>query len=196
MKKVQERKTPPPPCAVCAGKIPGFRCGCPRSEWFNAYHAAREAACEATMKELRDRPFEELLNSPIAGLPLSVRSRHCLENKNIRTIRELLAWDQEELLESTKNFGRKSLNEVKEIVHELGLSFAPAPEFEKVFFEDWRADDPCPFCHTGQTDVIMRSRGALGEFERRQCRNCLLRFICPSAGTAADIQELERLASK
>ena len=54
-------------------------------------------------------------------LELSVRSYNCLKNANIRTIRELVQKTEGEMLK-TKNFGRKSLNEIKEILHTMGLS--------------------------------------------------------------------------
>ena len=49
-----------------------------------------------------------------------MRSSNCLKNANIRTIRELVQKSEPEMLR-TKNFGRKSLNEIKLILTELGL---------------------------------------------------------------------------
>jgi DNA-directed RNA polymerase subunit alpha len=49
-----------------------------------------------------------------------VRSYNCLKNANIRTIRELVLKTEAEMLK-TKNFGRKSLNEIKEILQTMGL---------------------------------------------------------------------------
>jgi DNA-directed RNA polymerase subunit alpha len=54
-------------------------------------------------------------------LELSVRSANCLKNANIRLIGELVQKTEAEMLK-TKNFGRKSLNEIKEILSEMGLS--------------------------------------------------------------------------
>jgi hypothetical protein len=54
-------------------------------------------------------------------LELSVRSYNCLKNANIRTIGELVTKSEAEMLK-TKNFGRKSLNEIKEILTSMGLS--------------------------------------------------------------------------
>jgi DNA-directed RNA polymerase subunit alpha len=50
-----------------------------------------------------------------------VRSYNCLKNANIRTIRELVQKSEAEMLK-TKNFGRKSLTEIKEILQSMGLS--------------------------------------------------------------------------
>ncbi|MDR1990393.1 MAG: DNA-directed RNA polymerase subunit alpha [Acidobacteriaceae bacterium] len=63
----------------------------------------------------------ENLDKSVEELELSVRSYNCLKNANIRTIRELVAKTEAEMLK-TKNFGRKSLNEIKEILHTMGLS--------------------------------------------------------------------------
>ena len=54
-------------------------------------------------------------------LELSVRSYNCLKNANIQTIGELVQKSEAEMLK-TKNFGRKSLNEIKEILASMGLS--------------------------------------------------------------------------
>jgi len=64
---------------------------------------------------------EHLLKS-VEELELSVRSYNCLKNANIRTLADLVQKTEQEMLR-TKNFGRKSLNEIKEIIHSLGLHF-------------------------------------------------------------------------
>jgi len=64
----------------------------------------------------------ENLNRSIEELELSVRSYNCLKNANIQTIGELVRKSEAEMLK-TKNFGRKSLNEIKEILADMGLSF-------------------------------------------------------------------------
>jgi DNA-directed RNA polymerase subunit alpha len=63
----------------------------------------------------------ENLDKSVEELELSVRSYNCLKNANIRTIRELVQKTEGEMLK-TKNFGRKSLNEIKEILAGMGLS--------------------------------------------------------------------------
>ena len=62
----------------------------------------------------------EHLEKSVEELELSVRSYNCLKNANIRTIRELVQKTEPEMLR-TKNFGRKSLNEIREILHAMGL---------------------------------------------------------------------------
>ncbi|HVO10929.1 MAG TPA: DNA-directed RNA polymerase subunit alpha [Vicinamibacteria bacterium] len=63
----------------------------------------------------------EKLNKSVDEMELSVRSYNCLKNANIRTIGELVQKTEGEMLK-TKNFGRKSLNEIKEILANMGLS--------------------------------------------------------------------------
>jgi len=63
----------------------------------------------------------ENLNRSVDELELSVRSYNCLKNANIRTIGELVQKNEPEMLK-TRNFGRKSLNEIKEILTGMGLS--------------------------------------------------------------------------
>jgi len=82
--------------------------------------------------------YNENLDRSVEELELSVRSYNCLKNANITTIRELVQKSEQEMLK-TKNFGRKSLNEIKEILTAMGLSLgmkfdekgnavAPVPE--------------------------------------------------------------------
>lgn len=67
------------------------------------------------------RPVQnENLDRSVEELELSVRSYNCLKNADIRTIRELVQKNEQEMLK-TKNFGRKSLNEIKEILAAMGL---------------------------------------------------------------------------
>lgn len=70
--------------------------------------------------ELLVSPFNEHLDRSVEELELSVRSYNCLKNADIRTIRELVQKTEAEMLK-TKNFGRKSLNEIKEILGAMGL---------------------------------------------------------------------------
>jgi DNA-directed RNA polymerase subunit alpha len=71
---------------------------------------------EAQTSELNDN----LLRS-VDELALSVRSANCLQNADLRYIGELVQRSEAEMLK-TKNFGRKSLNEIKELLGEMGLS--------------------------------------------------------------------------
>jgi DNA-directed RNA polymerase subunit alpha len=66
-------------------------------------------------------PRLEFLDRSVEELELSVRSYNCLKNANIQNLRELVQKTESEMLK-TKNFGRKSLNEIKDILHKMGLS--------------------------------------------------------------------------
>ncbi len=72
-------------------------------------------------KEAGQSDINENLFKSVEELELSVRSANCLQNANIRYIYELVQKTEAEMLR-TKNFGRKSLNEIKDILHEMGLS--------------------------------------------------------------------------
>ena len=80
-----------------------------------------EQQAEAALDQPRIGVSNENLDKSVEELELSVRSYNCLKNANIRTIRELVQKTEAEMLK-TKNFGRKSLNEIKEILHTMGLS--------------------------------------------------------------------------
>jgi DNA-directed RNA polymerase subunit alpha len=62
----------------------------------------------------------EILYRPVDELELSVRSANCLQNADIKYIGELVQRSEAEMLK-TKNFGRKSLNEIKEVLQSMGL---------------------------------------------------------------------------
>jgi DNA-directed RNA polymerase subunit alpha len=79
-----------------------------------------EAKPEAR-KEERAREVNKHLFRSVNELELSVRAANCLKNANIKTIADLVQKTEMEMLK-TKNFGKKSLNEIKEILAEMGLS--------------------------------------------------------------------------
>lgn len=81
---------------------------------------------EVQEPEVEDEELDvinENLNKSVEELDLSVRSYNCLKNANIQTLGELVTRSEAEMLK-TKNFGRKSLNEIKEILGGMGLSFS------------------------------------------------------------------------
>jgi DNA-directed RNA polymerase subunit alpha len=81
-----------------------------------------EALAEPTLASDQEREaWMERLSKSVDEMELSVRSYNCLKNANIRTIGELVQKSEAEMLK-TKNFGRKSLNEIKEILAGMGLS--------------------------------------------------------------------------
>ena len=88
---------------------------------FSAFETRGEAVEEASAPEVDPR-LAEMLAKPIEELDLSVRSANCLKNANIRTLGDLVQRTEREML-STKNFGRKSLDEIKDVLANMGLSF-------------------------------------------------------------------------
>jgi DNA-directed RNA polymerase subunit alpha len=74
----------------------------------------------------RDK-IKDLLSRSVDELELSVRSSNCLKNANIKTIGDLVVKNEAEMLKY-RNFGRKSLNEIKEIISEMGLGLGMTPE--------------------------------------------------------------------
>jgi len=80
-----------------------------------------EEEVEKEEKEVEEKVNENLFK-PVSELELSVRSSNCLKNANIKYIYELVQKTESEMLK-TKNFGRKSLNEIKRILEEMDLQF-------------------------------------------------------------------------
>jgi DNA-directed RNA polymerase subunit alpha len=83
-------------------------------------------ATEETTERGMDKAGDQL-NRSVEELELSVRSYNCLKNANIQTIGELVQKTESEMLR-TKNFGRKSLNEIKEILGTMGLALGMKPD--------------------------------------------------------------------
>ena len=82
-------------------------------------------------KDEEKERLREMLSRSVDELELSVRSHNCLKNANIRTIGELVQKTESEILK-TKNFGRKSLNEIKEILQQMGLTLGMQIDLESL----------------------------------------------------------------
>jgi DNA-directed RNA polymerase subunit alpha len=89
-----------------------------------------EAEEEEEVSEIdgTEEDVNDLLLRHVDDLELSVRSANCLKNAGINLIGELVQKSEAEMLK-TKNFGRKSLNEIKEILMESGLGFGMKVDF-------------------------------------------------------------------
>jgi len=85
-------------------------------------------------EESEEIPQNENLYRTVEDLELSVRSANCLKNANITYIGELVQRSEAEMLK-TKNFGRKSLNEIKQLLEEMDLSLG-------MKIEDWEPPEP------------------------------------------------------
>lgn len=88
---------------------------------FTGVDEIMEEPVEKPVADHQAPKFNENLFRRIDELELSVRSSNCLENADIKYIGELVMKSENEMLR-TKNFGRKSLNEIKELLGEMGLS--------------------------------------------------------------------------
>jgi DNA-directed RNA polymerase subunit alpha len=97
-------------------------------------------------KEVKEERLNENLFRPVSELELSVRSANCLKNANITLIGELVQKTEAEMLK-TKNFGRKSLNEIKGILEDMGLSLGmkldnfPSPKIVEEKGEEEKEED-------------------------------------------------------
>lgn len=89
-------------------------------EHLNVFLGIEEAGEEKVQDAERERLLENLMR-PVEELELSVRAANCLKTSNIRYVYELVQKSEAEMLK-TKNFGKKSLNELKEILAGMGLS--------------------------------------------------------------------------
>ena len=87
----------------------------------------KEEEKEQGQKDKGTIDLQDALNRNVDELELSVRAYNCLKNVNIKTIRDLVQKTDAELLK-TRNFGRKSLNEIKEILEHMGLSLGMSLE--------------------------------------------------------------------
>jgi DNA-directed RNA polymerase subunit alpha len=94
--------------------------------------------------ESEEKPQNENLYRTVEDLELSVRSANCLKNANITYIGELVQRSEAEMLK-TKNFGRKSLNEIRQLLEEMDLSLG-------MKIEDW--EPPEPAASEAEEDII------------------------------------------
>jgi DNA-directed RNA polymerase subunit alpha len=107
--------------------------------------AAPERAAGVETGEVRPT-ISELLYRPVEGLPISVRAFNGLQNADIKYIGELVQRTEQDMLR-IKNFGRKSLNEIKEVLADMGLSLGmrlenlpPRGELDRMWEEQERRE--------------------------------------------------------
>ena len=106
------------------------------SIWVN-FEESEETSYQApTVSD--DEPLNENLFRSVEELELSVRSANCLQNANITLIGELVQRSEQDMLK-TKNFGRKSLKEIKEILATMGLSLGMKIDNWPQLLERWKA---------------------------------------------------------
>lgn len=105
------------------------------SIWVN-FEESEETSYQAVVGD--DEPLNENLFRSVEELELSVRSANCLQNANITLIGELVQRTEQDMLK-TKNFGRKSLKEIKEILSNMGLSLGMKIDNWPQLLERWKA---------------------------------------------------------
>src|SRR5579863_3673875 len=106
-----------------------------------------EAEAPVVGERQETRPaFNEYLYRPVEGLPISVRAFNGLQNADIKYIGELVQRTEQDMLK-IKNFGRKSLNEIKEVLTDMGLSLGmrldnlpPRSELDRMWAEQERRE--------------------------------------------------------
>jgi DNA-directed RNA polymerase subunit alpha len=104
------------------------------SIWIN-FEETEETSYHATGGE--EEPLNENLFRSVDELELSVRSANCLQNANITLIGELVQKTEQDMLK-TKNFGRKSLKEIKEILGTMGLALGMKLDNWPQMVERWK----------------------------------------------------------
>jgi DNA-directed RNA polymerase subunit alpha len=115
---------------------------------------ARELNIEAEGIEIGPSPVDEQLAAdlalPVEDLNLTVRSYNCLKREGIHTVGELLSRSEQDLLD-IRNFGSKSIDEVKAKLAEMGLSLKDsAPGFDPSLVPDYDDDDDLSFAEDEQ----------------------------------------------
>jgi DNA-directed RNA polymerase subunit alpha len=100
-------------------------------------------------------PRNDQLDRSVDELELSVRSYNCLKNAGIKTIRDLVQRSEREML-ATKNFGKKSLGEIRDILRGMGLDFG-------IQFDD--QGNPIPGSGQSDSDIDTESDDGADEFE-------------------------------
>jgi DNA-directed RNA polymerase subunit alpha len=105
------------------------------SIWVN-FEESEETSYQTAPGE--EEPLNENLFRSVEELELSVRSANCLQNANITLIGELVQRTEQDMLK-TKNFGRKSLKEIKEILANMGLSLGMKIDNWPQLLERWKA---------------------------------------------------------
>ncbi len=94
---------------------------------FITFDEQEVAPIQAQAQTEESAKLQELLSQPVDIIELSVRASNCLKVAKIKTIGELVGKTEDELL-SYKNFGKKSLDEIRERLKEMGLSLGRNPK--------------------------------------------------------------------
>jgi len=141
-------------------------------------------------KSHRDREKRDaILDTPVSDFELSVRSRNCLRQMNVRTLRDLLNIGEVELL-SYKNFGETSLNEIKAMLDQKNLSLGQLLKHTESSLSS-SANEDIP------DDVSVHLRRPIAELELSvRSRKALQRLGSTTLGELCSHSELELMKIK
>jgi ribosomal protein L17 len=138
----------------------------------------------------RPRPITSRRSLPIEDLDLTVRSYNCLKREGVHTVGELVARTESDLLD-IRNFGQKSIDEVKVKLHQLGLSLKDSPasfDPSEVAGDGHRHLDGRRRLRPGRRPGLRRNRTALNA-----SRPYLIRGVGPSRRVNAQAHQGSRL---
>ena len=148
----------------CFQRILDFDPVHPRARLYLADVSASAAQFYDEEKKRNEDKHAAVLNIPVTDFELSVRSRNCLANMNVRSLGDLISLSEQELL-AFKNFGETSLTEIKQILVQKGLRLgmiAPKPD-SNIGLRAPDAIDKAQAIHkpVQELDLSVRSRRAL-----------------------------------
>jgi DNA-directed RNA polymerase subunit alpha len=171
----------------CFQRILDFDPAHPRARLYLADVSASASQFYDEEKKRNEDKHAAVLNIPVTDFELSVRSRNCLANMNVRTLGDLISLSEQELL-AFKNFGETSLTEIKQILTQKGLKLgmiAPKPD-ALIGLRAIEDVDPSNAVHkpVAELDLSVRSRRALDTLGVR------------SLGELANLSEQQLLACK
>ena len=171
----------------CFQRILDFDPTHPRARLYLADVSASTSQYYDEEKKRNEDKHAAVLNIPVTDFELSVRSRNCLANMNVRTLGDLISLSEQELL-AFKNFGETSLTEIKQILNQKGLKLgmiAPKPD-ALIGLRAVEDVDPSSAIHkpVGDLDLSVRSRRALDTLGVR------------TLGELANLSEQQLLACK
>lgn len=161
----------------------------PRAEQFlKSVRSSYEMMIDERSQRERDKR-DAVLDTPMSDFELSVRSRNCLKQMNIRTLGDLLAISEQELL-GYKNFGETSLNEIKAVLLVKGLKLGQTTT-------PVEPPPPAPAFRSALADSTLQLKRPVSELELSvRSRKCLQRLGIASLAELTSRSEAELLAIK
>lgn len=160
-----------------------------RAEQFlKSVRSSYEMMIDERSQRERDKR-DAVLDTPISDFELSVRSRNCLKQMNIRTLGDLLAISEQELL-GYKNFGETSLNEIKAVLLQKGLKLGQTTT-------PVEPPPPAPAFRSALADSSLQLKRPVSELELSvRSRKCLQRLGIATLSELTSRSEAELLAIK